>query len=80
MHNDITEFSLDDATRQYIAELNQQIQDLSRTMSGALGLTVRLNNLPGQWKLSQDGQRLERVDHAPAHVETEAVATNGKRL
>ncbi len=68
----INEYTLDEATRTYLSEINQKMQDaqmqaaqpFATMMQSALQLTIRLNKLEGSWKLSEDGSKLVRVDVA----------------
>lgn len=59
---DMTEFELDEATRGYIAEMNQQVRDLGISMNAALSLVCRINKLQGQWRLNENCTKMIRTD------------------
>lgn len=62
------EVNLDDATRAYVAELNQVAMNAGQQMQAALQLFIRQNKLEGNWRLGEDGTKIIRAD-APQVVE-----------
>lgn len=69
MNDSIKEFPLDDATRGYIAEINQEmlqaLTPFQQAMRTALSLFMRQNKLAGDWQLAPDGTKLIKVPNKP---------------
>ena len=78
----MTEFALDEGTKQYIAELNTQAnaaaQPFIQRIQAALELTVRLAKLEGEWAISTDGTKLVRQDTTQSQAEFTKKSTRRK--